>query len=313
MRIFVAGASGALGRRLVPLLVEAGHEVVGSTRTPAKTGEIAALGAEPVVMDGLDQPAVGQAVQEARPDVVIHQLTSLSAAGNLKKFDEDFAVTNALRTRGTDSLLAAAQAAGAKRFIAQSFTGWPNERTGEGLKDESDRLDPHPAGVSRRTIAAIAHLEEATTTAAGLDGLVLRYGNFYGPGNALGKGGVLLELVHRRRLPVVGGGTGVWSFVHIDDAARATALAVEEGVPGLYNIVDDEPGPVHEWLPYLAHCIGARPPMSLPIWLARPMIGEFGVNAMTSIRGSSNAKAKESLGWRPEFSTWRDGFRTGLG
>jgi len=312
MRIFLAGATGAVGARLVPVLVRAGHTVVGTTRRPDKSDGIVRAGAEPVVLDGLDHDAVMAAVTSAEPDVIVHQLTALAGMGNPKRFDEEFAVTNRLRTEGTDHLLAAARAAGAKRFIAQSYTGWPNERTGGPVKTEDDALDPNPTAASRRTLAAIEYLESAVTGASGIEGIVLRYGNFYGPGTGLQAGGDLLEMVRKRRFPIVGGGTGVFSFVHIDDAASATLAAVEHGAPGIYNIVDDDPASVAEWLPYLASVIGAKPPMRLPAWLVRPMLGEHGIAMMTTIRGSSNAKAKRELGWEPTYPSWRDGFRTGL-
>jgi nucleoside-diphosphate-sugar epimerase len=200
-----------------------------------------------------------------------------------------------------------------KRFIAQSYTGWPNERTGDRVKDETSPLDPTPTTASARTLDAIRYVEEAVTPVTDLEGLALRYGSFYGPGTGLAKGGDLLKMVAKRRLPVVGGGGGVWSFCHIDDAARATVAAVTQGAPGVYNIVDDEPSEVAEWLPYLAAAIGAKPPMRLPAWLAKPMIGEHGISLMTQVRGSSNAKARAELGWSPTYASWREGFRTGLG
>jgi 2-alkyl-3-oxoalkanoate reductase len=312
MRIFLAGATGAVGTRLIPVLVNAGHTVVGTTRSAGKTDELRQAGAEPVVMDGLDRDAVLAAVTAAEPDVVVHQLTALAGMGNPRKFDEEFAATNRLRTEGTDNLLAAARATGAKRFVAQSYTGWPNERTGGPVKTEDDPLDPRPTAASRRTLAAIEYLESTVSGAVGLDGVVLRYGSFYGPGTGLRAGGDLLEMIRRRRFPVVAGGTGVFSFVHIDDAATATLAAIEHGAPGIYNIVDDDPAPVAEWLPYLAEVIGAKPPLRLPGWLARPMLGEHGMAMMTTIRGASNAKAKRELGWRPANPSWRQGFRTGL-
>ena len=244
---------------------------------------------------------------------MIHQLTALSAMGSLKKFDQEFAETNRLRTTGTDHLLAASRAAGVKRFIAQSYTCWPNERTGDRIKDETSPLDPTPTAVSARTVDAIRDLEETVTSTTDVEGLVLRYGSFYGPGTGLANGGALLKMVAKRRLPVVGGGAGVWSFCHIDDAASATVAAVTRGAPGVYNIVDDEPSEVAEWLPYLAKAIGAKPPMRLPAWLAKPMIGDHGISMMTQVRGSSNAKAKAELGWSLMYPSWRDGFRNGLG
>jgi nucleoside-diphosphate-sugar epimerase len=311
MRVFIAGATGAVGSRLVPLLVASGHEVVGTSRRAERLGAIEAAGATGVVMDGLDAASVRAAVLDARPDVIVHELTALDGiAPDLKHFDEGFAATNALRTRGTDHLLGAAREAGVPRFIAQSFTGWPNERTGGPVKSEEDPIDPTPTAASRETIAAIRHVEQATTDAAGL---ALRYGGLYGPGNVIGKGGELLAMVQDGKLPLVGDGAGVWSFCHVDDAASATAIAVERGAPGVYNIVDDDPAPVSEWLPELARIIGAKPPRHVPAWVARPLIGEHGVSLMTKIRGSSNAKARRELGWEPRYPSWREGFRTGLG
>jgi len=296
---------------LVPLLVASGHEVVGTSRSAERLGAIEAAGAKGVVMDGLDAASVRAAVLDARPDVIVHELTGLDGvAPDLKHFDEGFAATNALRTRGTDNLLAAAREAGVARFIAQSFTGWPNERAGGRVKTEEDPIDPTPTAASSETVAAIRHVEQATTDAGGL---ALRYGGLYGPGNSIGTGGELLAMVHDGKLPLVGDGAGVWSFCHVDDAASATALAVERGAPGVYNIVDDDPAPVSEWLPELARIIGAKPPRHVPAWVARPLIGEHGVSLMTKIRGSSNAKAKRELGWEPRYPSWREGFRTGLG
>jgi nucleoside-diphosphate-sugar epimerase len=312
MRIFLAGATGAIGRRLVPLLIQAGHDVVGTTREPQRARALEAAGARAVILDALDRDAVMAAVAGAEPDVVVHELTALSGPANLRRFDEYFAQTNRLRTRGTDDLIAAAQAAGVPRLVAQSYTGWPNQRSGSLVKTEEDPLDPSPTAASRQSLAAIEHLESAVTGTPGLDGVVLRYGSLYGPGTALGAGGELLEMVRRRRLPIVGGGTGVWSHVHIDDAATATLLAVEGGAPGVYNIVDDEPAPASEWLPELAAAIGAKPPRRVPAWLVRPLMGEHGVSLMTQVRGSSNAKAKRELGWRLRYPSWREGFRTGL-
>jgi 2-alkyl-3-oxoalkanoate reductase len=312
MRIFLAGATGAVGKRLVPLLVEAGHEVIGTTRDPQRVHALEAAGTRGVVLDALDRDDVMTAVTDAQPDVVIHELTALSGPVNLRRFDEYFSRTNRLRTDGTDNLIAAAVAAGASRIVAQSYTGWPNERSGSLVKTEEDPLDLHPTAASRRSLAAIQHLESAVTGTPGVDGVVLRYGSLYGPGTALGAGGELLEMVRRRQLPVVGGGTGVWSHVHLDDAAQATLLAVEQAAPSVYNVVDDEPAPVSEWLPELAAAIGAKPPRHVPAWLVRPLLGEHGISLMTQIRGSSNAKAKRELGWRLRYPSWREGFRTGL-
>jgi nucleoside-diphosphate-sugar epimerase len=313
MRIFVAGATGALGRRLVPLLVADGHQVTGMTRTAAKAAGLRAAGAEPVVADALDRDAVGRALAAARPEVVVHELTDLTGMTDFRKFDEGFAVTNRLRTEGTDHLVASARAAGARRLVAQSFAGWPFARVGGPVKTEDDPLDPDPPAALRRTLDAIRHLESAVLGAEGLEGVVLRYGGFYGPGTSAGADGFMLDELRRRRFPVVGAGTGVWSFVHIDDAASATVAAVERGAPGIYQVVDDEPAPVSAWLPALAAATGAPPPRRVPAWLARLLGGEHTVVLMTQARGASNAKARRELAWRPAHPTWRQGFRTGLG
>jgi len=312
MRIFLAGATGAIGRRLLPMLLGGGHDVVGTTRTPAHLEGLTRLGATAVLMDGLDRAAVRAAVTEAEPDVVIHQLTSLSNLASLRNLDRDFVGTNRLRTEGTDNLLAAAVEAGAHRFVAQSFTGWPNARTGGLVKDETDPLDPAPVATSRRTIAAIGHVERTVPRTPELEGIVLRYGFFYGPGTGLGEGGPMLEMIRGRKFPVVGDGAGLFSLVHIDDAAGATLRAIDHGSPGIYNIVDDEPAPVAEWLPYLADVLGAKPPRHLPVWLGRLAAGEQAVAMMTQARGSSNAKARRELDWTPRYPSWREGFRSGL-
>jgi 2-alkyl-3-oxoalkanoate reductase len=309
----VAGASGAVGKRLVPFLVASGHDVVAMTSSARKVDALRSAGAEPVVADGLDQVAVRRAVLQAEPQIVIHQMSGLSSAKSFKKFDAEFALTNRLRTEGTDHLLAAAQSAGARRFIAQSFGNWNYARTGSGLKTEEDPLDPAPPANQRESLAAIRYLENKVLEAEGIDGIALRYGNFYGPGTGFALDGDLVELVRKRRLPIVGDGTGVWAFVHVDDVATATAAAIERDARGIYNIVDDEPAPVAEWLPGLAKAVGAKPPRHVPVWLGRLATGEVGVSLMTQIRGTSNAKAKRELGWRPRYRSWRDGFRTGLG
>jgi nucleoside-diphosphate-sugar epimerase len=313
MRIFVAGAGGAIGQRLVPLLVGAGHEVTGTTHAPRRAEAIRRLGADPVVVDAFDAEAVRAAVDKAAPDVVVHQLTALSGPQDMRHFDRSFALTNRLRTEGTDILLAAARAAGTGRFVAQSFTGWTNERTGGPVKTEDDPVDPDPTPPSRQTLAALRRLESTVEGAVDVRGIVLRYGLFYGPGTGIGEGGELLAMVRGRRLPLVGGGTGVWSFVHVDDAASATVAAIEGTATGVLNIVDDDPAPVSQWLPYLAEAIGAKSPMRLPAWLVRPMLGAHGVAMMTSARGSSNAKARRDLGWQPRYRSWRQGFREALG
>jgi nucleoside-diphosphate-sugar epimerase len=312
MKIFVAGATGAVGKRLVPLLVAQGHQVVGITRTPGKADKLRAAGVEPVVADALDETAVRDAVVGAGPEVVVHQATALRSLTSPRNVDRAFELTNRLRTEGTDHLLAAARAAGARRVVAQSFAGWPFARVGGPVKTEEDPLDPDPPKHFRRTLAAIRHLEAAVTAADGLAGVVLRYGGFYGPGTSLAPGGVHYEAIRRRRFPIVGRGTGVWSFAHIDDAARATLAAIERGAPGLYNVVDDEPAPVSEWLPAVAEVIGAPPPRRVPTWVGRLAAGDCAVTMMTSVRGASNAKAKRELGWQPRWQSWRDGFREGL-
>jgi 2-alkyl-3-oxoalkanoate reductase len=258
-------------------------------------------------VDGLDGAAVGQAVAEAQPDAIVHQMTALAAAADLRRFDRWFATTNELRTAGTRHLLAAAQASGVGKVVAQSYIGWNNSRTGPPVKSEDDPLDPEPAKAQRESMAAIRFLERAVTEAP-LTGIVLRYGNFYGPGASES----MVEMVRARKMPIIGAGTGVWSFIHLDDAATATVAAVERGEAGVYNIVDDDPAPVAEWLPHLAEAVGAKPPMRVPVWLARPLAGEVVVRWMTEGRGSTNEKAKRDLGWRPDWTSWRDGFRHGL-
>jgi nucleoside-diphosphate-sugar epimerase len=304
MRIFVAGATGAIGRRLVPELVTRGHSVTATTRTAEKVDMLQALGAEPVVVDGLDAVAVGEAVARAEPDAIVHQMTALAGTPNLKHFDAWFAVTNELRTQGTQHLIAAATASGVKRLVAQSYSGWNNARDDGPVKTEDDPLDPHPAAEQTKSLAAIRFLEDAVL-AAPLEGIVLRYGSFYGPGASES----LVEMVRKRKLPIIGAGTGIWSWIHLDDAATATVAAVEHGTRGIYNVVDDEPAPVSDWLPYLAEIVGAKPPRRVPVWLGRLAAGEVGVSMMTEIRGSSNAKARRELRWQPAWRSWREGFR----
>ena len=299
MRVFVAGGTGALGRALVPALVTAGHQVTASTRSPGKAAQLRALGAEPVVADGLDRAAVIAAVKAAAPDVIVHEMTALSALSSFRKFDAQFAVTNELRTKGTDYLLEAAEASGVRRVVAQGYTGWPNQRSGGPVKTEDDPLDPTPAAEMRESLDAIRHLESAVTGADWTEGIVLRYGGFYGLGTSLAPGGEQFEMLRKRKYPVVGNGAGVWSFVHIADAAEATVAAVEHGKRGVYNVVDDEPAPVAEWLPALAQAIGAPKPMRVPRLVGRLLAGEAAVVMMTEIRGASNAKAKRELGWHP--------------
>jgi nucleoside-diphosphate-sugar epimerase len=314
MKVFVAGAAGALGTQLVPQLVAKGHEVVGMTRTPSKQQALRALGARPVVADALDPEAVARALAEAEPEVVVHQLTALSGALDMRHIDRYFATTNRLRTEGTDHLLAAARAVGARRIVAQSYAGWPFARAGGPVKAETDPLDPDPPKALRAALDAIRHVEQAVTGIGWADGLVLRYGGFYGPGTSvsLDPEAAMSKVVRRRQFPVVGDGGGVWSFVHIEDAASATVAAVERGPGGTYHVVDDEPAPVREWLPVLADALGARPPWRLPRWLGRLVAGEAAAVMMTEIRGASNAKAKRVLGWEPRYPSWRLGFAKGL-
>ena len=304
MRVFVTGATGALGRHLVPGLVAAGHEVTATTRTPGKVAQLREAGAEPVIVDGLDREAVITAVLGAAPEVIVHEMTALASLRSLRNFDREFAATNELRTRGTDNLLAAAAEAGTRRVIAQSYTGWPNERSGGPVKTEDDPLDPRPIRSTVQGLAAIRHVEEAVPAGAP-EGIVLRYGGFYGPGASE----PLLDLVRKRQVPVIGGGTGIWSFIEITDAAAATLAAVDRGEPGVYNITDSDPAPVADWLPYLARAVGAKPPLRVPAWIGRVLAGELVVMQMTTMRGSSNEKAKKELDWEPRYASWREGFR----
>ena len=300
MRVFVGGASGAIGTRLVRQLVDRGHEVVGTSRSTERAEQIRALGADPVALDLLDRGAVRRAVLEARPDAIVHQATALAEATFSRNFDRAFAMTNRLRTEGTDALLAAAREAGADRFVAQSFASYRTAREGAMVKTEDDPLDPAPIAAMRESSSAMRYLEEAVAVAGGI---VLRYGGFYGASND-----GLVEPVRKRLFPIVGDGGGVTSFVHLDDAAEATVLALEHGAPGVYNIVDDEPAPAREWLPVLADVLGAKPPRRVPRWLARLFAGEVVVMMGTEARGASNAKAKRELGWEPRYPSWREGF-----
>ena len=303
MRVFVTGATGALGQHLVPALIAAGHEVTATTRTPGKAGQLREAGAEPVVVDGLDREAVIAAVQAASPEVIVHEMTALADMRSLRNLDKVFAATNELRTRGTDNLLAAAARAGTRRVIAQSNTNM-TARSGAPVQTEEDPLDSRPAPSAAGTVAAVKHVEEAVPRAVP-EGIVLRYGNFYGPGAS----DFLVEMVRKRQFPLIGGGAGIWSFIEIADAAAATVAAVGRGAPGVYNIVDSDPAPVAEWLPYLAKVAGAKPPLRLPVWLGRLLAGDFVVSQMTEARGSSNEKAEKELGFEPRYASWREGFR----
>jgi len=307
MRILVAGATGTIGQRLVPQLVRAGHSVVGLTRTPSKADFVRSLGADVAVADGLDAGSVRAAVAASNPDVLVHEMTDLRSKLDLRHFDRSFANSNRLRTIGTDNLLVAAREVGVKRFIAQSFCGWPYARVGDSVKSEEDALDPNPPREFHLTLEAIRYLETTVTGSAAPTGLVLRYGNLYGPDTGVFDGDVV-EQVRRRRVPLIGNGNGWWSFIHVGDAAEATALAVERGQSGIYNIVDDDPAPVRVWLLTLARMLGAKPPLNVPAWLARIVAGEHLVVMMTQSRAGSNAKAKRELRWQPTHRSWREGF-----
>ena len=305
MRVFVAGGAGVVGRRLVPQLVARGHQVTATTTSTRQLGLLEQLGAEAVVMDGLDAMSVGEAVAAARPDAIAHEMTAIGGKADMKHMDRWFATTNRLRTEGTDHLLAAAEATGVSNFVAQSYAGWNGIREGGWVKTEEDPLDLWEGTAAHPVMAALRHVEDVVVKAGGA---VLRFGWLYGPGATDG----LVEPVRKRQFPVVGGGTGYTSWVHLDDAASATVLAVEQKAEGVFNIVDDEPAPVSEWLPYLAACAGAKPPMRVPKWLARPLAGEVVVGLMTEGRGFSNAKAKRELGWKLRYPSWRQGFKEEL-
>lgn len=305
MNIFVAGATGAIGRQLVPKLVEAGHEVTGMIRTESKRRLVLELGATPVVADALDPDQVADAIARARPDVIVHQLTAIGAL-NPRRFDRDFALTNRLRTEGTDHLLAAGRAVGVDRFVAQSFAAWPYERRGGWVKTEEDPFDARPPKEMRETQAAIEHLEHAVLEADWTTGIVLRYGGFYGPGTSMAPGGEQAEMIRKGRYPIVGDGAGTFSFIHVADAADATVAAIERGRRGIYNVVDDDPARISEWLPVVAERLGAKPPRHVPRFVGRLFGGEAGAVMMTEVRGASNAKAKRELGWQPRHPTWRE-------
>jgi nucleoside-diphosphate-sugar epimerase len=314
MNVFVAGATGALGKQLVPMLVANGHAVVGMTRTEAKRDQLRSLGARPVVADALDANAVGRVVGEAEPDVIVHQLTAIPPKINMRRFEREFALTNRLRTEGTDHLLSAGRAAGVERFVAQSNASL-YARTGGPIKREDAPVDDDPPPGMRQGLAAIRHLEAAVTGAQWTEGVALRYGWFYGPGTsiALDPLGSQVEMIRKRQVPIVGGGTAVWSFIHIEDAAAATLAAVEGGPAGIYNVVDDEPATVSEWAPELAAAVGAKRPLRVPRWVGRLAAGEWATVAMTELRGAANDKAKRELGWQLRYPSWRQGFAKGLG
>ncbi len=305
MRVFVAGGTGTVGRRLVPQLVARGHQVTATTTGPGKLELLRRLGAEAVVMNGLEAASVGEAVAAARPDAIVHEMTAITGKPDMKHIDRWFATTSRLRTEGTDHLLAAAQAAGVEHIVAQSYGSWNGIRSGGWVKTEEDPFDPMIGLAARPVMEAVLYLEKVVVAAGGA---ALRYGSLYGPGATEDQ----VEMLRKRMFPVVGGGTGYTSLVHLDDAAGATVLAVEQKAKGVFNIVDDEPAPAHDWLPYLASCAGAKPPLRIPTWLARPLAGEVVVTMMTQGRGFSNAKAKRELGWELRYPSWRQGFKAEL-
>jgi 2-alkyl-3-oxoalkanoate reductase len=320
MKIFVAGATGVLGRALVPQLVARGHEVVGMTRSTSKQDLVRGLGGRPVVAEALDPDAVARAVASAEPEVIVHQLTALSGPMSLRdarhpERSSAATMTNRLRIEATDHLLAAGRAVGARRFVAQSFGAFRWARRGGPVLTEADPLDSDPPRALRMALPGILHVERAVTTIDWGEGLALRYGGFYGPGTgiSLAPDAVMAAPIRKRRFPIVGDGGGVWSYVHVEDAAAATAIAVERGRPGIYNAVDDDPAPVREWLPVLASALDAKPPRRIPRWLGRLAAGETATLMMTDVRGASNEKAKRELGWQLRFPSWRQGFAQGLG
>lgn len=310
MKVFVAGASGAIGKRLVAQLVSKGHEVVGSFKSPDSAERVRLLGAEPVMLDLLDAAAVRKTVLRAKPDAIVHEATALGGGIDFKHMDQSFAQTNRLRTQGTDALLAAAEEARVKRFVAQSYASYRYAREGGWIKTEDDPLDPNPPAALHGIYSSMEYLDRAVINAGGV---ALRYGGFYGdPGNKAERAG-MLDPVLKRMFPIVGNGGGYASFIHLDDAAAATVLAVEQDVSGVYNIVDDEPAPAREWLPYLASVLGAKPPRHFPAWVARLFAGELAVMMGTELRGASNAKSKRELGWALRYPSWREGFRAAYG
>jgi nucleoside-diphosphate-sugar epimerase len=313
MKIFIAGGSGAIGSHLVPQLVARGHEVVGTTRSAAKSGALRALGAEPVIVDALEPDSVADVVAKAEPEVIVHQVTALNGPVNKRNVKRMAAVTNRLRTEGTDHLLAAGRAVGVRKFVAQSNFA-VLERAGGPVADESGRIEPNPPADAKEGVAALRHLEDAVTGITWADGIVLRYGGFYGPGTGIeaAPDAVMAKLIRKRRFPIVGGGGGVWSLVHITDAASATVAAIERGKPGIYHVADDEPAPVRDFLPALARALGAKPPRRVPAWLVRMLAGETAVYMMTQARGISSEKAKRELGWALRYPSWRTGFTDGL-
>lgn len=313
MKIFFLGSTGVIGRNLIPLLVSQQHDVTALVSSEKKISEAENMGAKGVAVNVFDRKELTELIKRIDPEIILHQLTALShVTGNFRKFDKEFEITNRFRTEVTDTLFKAAELTGVKRIIVQSFCGWPFARVGGLIKTEKDPLDPNPPSGFRETHNAIRHLENVVERSEKVEALALRYGMFYGPGTAISSNGAIVNLIRKRKFPIVGDGGGIWSFIHIEDVTQATANAVTRGNPGIYNIVDDEPAPVSDWLPCLAQVLEAKPPPKIPLWLARLLIGEAGVSMMTKIRGGSNSKAKRDLGWTPVYSTWRDGFAKGL-
>jgi nucleoside-diphosphate-sugar epimerase len=312
MKVFLAGATGAIGRRLVPLLLAEGHQVVGMTRSPARAEGLRAAGAEPVVADALEREAVVEAVRRARPDAIVHQLTAIPALIDPRRIERDFVLTDRLRTEGTHNLLAGAREAGARRVVAQSIAFVYAGGAPGTVHVESDPLLPAEQAPKsfRRTARAIAELERSVL---GADGIVLRYGYFYGPGSSIARDGTMAQALRKRRIPVVGGGTGVWSFIHVEDAARATVAALKREGPATYNVVDEQPARVAEWLPAFARAVAAPRPLKVPALLARPLAGGYGIQTMVRAQGADGSLARRELGWRPRYPSWREGFRDGLG
>ena len=305
MKILIAGATGAIGRQLMPKLVANGHEVAGTTRTATKVDLLREMGATPFVLDILDAEEVGRVIASYEPEVIVHEATALSSV-DMRRFERSFELTNRLRTEGTDHLLAAGRAVGIRRFVAQSFAGWPFARTGSLVKTEDEPLDPEPIAPVRTTLEALRHLEGAVLGATWTEGIALRYGALYGPGTSLdAEGGEMTDMIRRRFFPIIGDGGGMFSFIHVADAADATVAAVERGSPGVYHVVDDEPAPVREWLPAVATALGAPPPRRVPRWLGRLLAGETVVTMSTETRGASNSRAKQALGWTPRHASWR--------
>lgn len=313
MKIFIVGGTGVVGKNLIPLILESGHEVVALTRSAEKAIELEKQGVKIKIADPLDSNQLISVIEEAKPEIIIHQLTALKQAVNFKKLDEEFVMTNRFRTEVTDTILTGARLVGAKRVIVQSFCGWPYAPTGGPIKTEEDPLDINPPASFRKTLASIKYLEDAVRKTNDIQVLALRYGLFYGPGTRIAKSSFIVEQIRQRKMPIVGNGRGIWSFIHIKDVAQATLFAISKGEPGIYNVVDNEPAPVSTWLPFLSEIVGAKSPKNIPAWIAKFAIGEGGVFMMTKIRGGSNEKIKREFGWQPIFPSWRQGFMEEFG